>query len=103
MTTQNQTRTTGGHSQERRPQWPTGTTTVTGTTPPKVPAAQATVGSGSAPDSGGPRIEYVPRDNATPEGELTALANVYRFLLDRRERSEVAAADGPEERGEHAK
>jgi hypothetical protein len=103
MTTQNQTRTTGGSSQERRPRWPMGTTTVTGITPPKAPAARATVGSGSPPDSGGPRIEYVPRDDATPEGELTALANVYRFLLDRRERSDIAAADGAEERGEHSK
>ena len=105
MTTQNQTRTTGGHSQERRPQWPTGTTTVTGTTPPKVPAARATVGSGSAPDSGGPRIEYVPRDDATPEGELTALASVFRYLLfyPRERRDDDLAADGAEERGEHAK
>ncbi len=103
MTTQNQTRTTGGSSQERRPRWSTGTTTVTGTTPPKAPTARATVGSGSPPDSGGPRIEYVPRDDATNEGELTALANIYRFLLDRRERSDIAAADGAEERGGHGK
>src|SRR5829696_1479262 len=45
MTTQIQTRTTGGPSQERRPRWPTGTTTVTGTTPPKAPATRATVNS----------------------------------------------------------
>jgi hypothetical protein len=74
MTTQNQTRIPGGSSQERRPQWPIGTTTVTGTTPPKAPTARATVGSGSPPDSGGPRIEYVPRGDATPEGELAAPA-----------------------------
>jgi hypothetical protein len=55
---------------------------------------------GGAGDS---RVTYSPRPDATPEGELTALAAVYRFLLDRRERSDVAAADGPEERGEHAK
>jgi hypothetical protein len=104
MTTQNQTRTTGGHSQERRPQWPTGTTTVTGTSPPKVPAARATVGSGSAPDSGGLRIQYVPRDDATPEGELAALAAVYRYLLfHRHETSEDLEADSAEERGEHGK
>lgn len=52
---------------------------------------------------GSPGVTYTPRPDASPEGELTALANVYRFLLDRRERSDVAAADGPEERGEHAK
>jgi len=104
MTTQNQTRTTGGHSQERRPQWPTGTTTVTGTSPPKVPAARATVGSGSAPDSGGPRIQYVPRDDTTPEGELAALAAVYRYLLFySHETSEDLEADSAEERGEHGK
>jgi hypothetical protein len=55
----------------------------------------------ASPDN--PRVAYFPRKDATPEGELAALAAVYRFLLDRRERSDVAAADGPEERGEHAK
>jgi hypothetical protein len=52
---------------------------------------------------GSPSVTYTPRPDASPEGELTALANIYRFLLDRRERSDVAAADGSEERGEHAK
>ena len=103
MTTQNQTRTTGDPSQERRPRWPTGTTTVTGTTPPKAPAARATVGSGSPPDSGGPRIEYVPRDDATPEGELTALASVFRYLLldSRERRSDDIATDDAENEAEH--
>ena len=55
----------------------------------------------ASPDN--PRVAYFPRKDTTPEGELAALAAVYRFLLDRRERSDVAAADGPEERGEHAK
>jgi hypothetical protein len=104
MTTQNQTRTTGGPSQERRPRWPSGTTTVTGTTPPKAPAARATVGSGSPPDSGVPRVAYFPRKDATPEGELAALASAYRFLLDRHERrDDDLAADGAEERDEHGK
>ena len=102
MTTQNQTRATGGSSQERRPRWPTGTTTVTGTTPPKASTARATIGSGSAPDSGGPRIQYVPRDDATPEGELAALAAVYRFLLDRHERrDDDIVADDAENEAEH--
>jgi hypothetical protein len=53
---------------------------------------------------GSPSVTYTPRHDATPEGELTALANVYRFLLDRRERSDDdLAADGAQERGEHAK
>jgi hypothetical protein len=85
MTTQNQIRNTGGTSQERRPQWPTGITTVTGTTPPKASTARATVGSGSQPDSGGPRVAYFPRKDATPEGELAA---VYRpFQMTRRQAS----------------
>src|SRR3712207_975922 len=104
MTTQNQTRTTGGSSQERRPRWPIGTTTVTGTTPPRTPAARFTASSGSPPDSGGPRIEYIPRNDATPEGELAALAAVYRYLLfHRHETSEDVEAYDAEERGEHGK
>ena len=48
------------------------------------------------------RVTYVPREDATPEGEGAALANVYRFLLDRRERRDDGlAADGAEERAEH--
>jgi hypothetical protein len=29
-----------------------------------------------------PRITYTPRPDAMPEGELSTLANVYRFVLD---------------------
>jgi hypothetical protein len=29
-----------------------------------------------------PRVTYTPRSDATPEGELNRLANVYRFILD---------------------
>jgi hypothetical protein len=29
-----------------------------------------------------PRITYVQRPEATPEAELSVLANVYRFILD---------------------
>ena len=29
-----------------------------------------------------PRIAYAPRPDATPEGELNALASIYRFVLD---------------------
>ncbi len=30
-----------------------------------------------------PRLVYSPREDATPEGELVALAAVYRFVLER--------------------
>ena len=52
---------------------------------------------------GSPGVTYTPHPDASPEGERTALANVYRLLLERREKSDVAAADSAEERGEHAK
>jgi hypothetical protein len=29
-----------------------------------------------------PRITYTPRPDATPEAELSALASVYRFIID---------------------
>jgi hypothetical protein len=29
-----------------------------------------------------PRITYTPRSDATPETEISTLANVYRFVLD---------------------
>jgi hypothetical protein len=52
----------------------------------------------------GYRIAYKPLADSTPEAELKVLAAVYSYLLDRRERREDdLAADGPEERGEHAK
>jgi hypothetical protein len=53
----------------------------------------------ASPDN--PRVAYFPCKDATPEGELAALAAVYRFLLDRRERSDVAAADDAENEAEH--
>jgi len=28
-----------------------------------------------------PRITYVPRPDATPQGEISALANAYKFIL----------------------
>jgi hypothetical protein len=54
---------------------------------------------------GSPSVTYTPRPDATPEGELTALANAYRYLLfHRHETSEDVEADSAEEqRGEHAK
>ena len=53
---------------------------------------------------GSPSVTYTPRPDATPEGEVTALANVYRYLLSHRhETREDVEADGAEERGEHGK
>jgi hypothetical protein len=40
---------------------------------------------------GEPVVRYVPRRDATPEGELNALASIYRFLLKRH--AEKAADD----------
>ena len=52
----------------------------------------------------GYRIAYKPLADSTPEAEVQVLAAVYSYLLDRRERrDDDLAADGPEERGEHAK
>jgi hypothetical protein len=44
-------------------------------------------------------IVYRPRQDATPEGELSALSAVYKFLLDCRAKKYPAA--GPSERGKH--
>jgi hypothetical protein len=53
---------------------------------------------------GSPSVTYTPRPDASPEGELTALASVYRFLLDRRERrDDDLAIDGAEKDAKHAK
>ena len=52
----------------------------------------------------GYRIAFKPLADSTPDVEAEVLAAVYRYLLDRRERrDDDLAADGPEERGEHAK
>jgi hypothetical protein len=44
-----------------------------------------------------PRLVYVPREDATPEGELSALAAVYAYVLECHERNEVAADVGEDE------
>jgi hypothetical protein len=99
MTTRKQTQATGDSSEERWPP-PTDTATVTGTTPPKASTVRTTADSGSSTDRG-PRIEYIPKRDATPESEFAALANVYRFMLDRAERRKDVAADDAEKRGGH--
>jgi hypothetical protein len=42
-----------------------------------------------------PRVTYTPRSDATPEGELNVLANVYRFILDCHAKK-MAAEPAPE-------
>ena len=42
------------------------------------------------------RVTYTPRSDATPEGELNALSNVYRFVLDCHVKKEAAPASGPD-------
>ena len=49
----------------------------------------------SAP--GRPRVTYVPREDATPEGELSTLAATYNYLLKCRERRLAADAGHGEE------
>lgn len=39
---------------------------------------------------GSTRILYTPRPDATPEGEVAALASVYRFIIDCREKENAA-------------
>ncbi len=39
-----------------------------------------------------PRVTYVPRADATPEGELAALASVYAFVIQAQERKKAAAS-----------
>ena len=46
----------------------------------------------------GPRVEYVPRPDASPESEAEALAQVYRYLiLDRHVQKKSAEASGGED------
>jgi hypothetical protein len=44
-----------------------------------------------------PRVFYSPREDATPVGELAALAAVYRYLLDRHEAKKATGADSVNE------
>ena len=42
-------------------------------------------------------VTYTPRPDATPEGELTALAAVYRFILEAHARKKAAAPSGQDD------
>ena len=51
---------------------------------------------------GEPRLVYVPREDATPEGELAALAAVFAFVIRCHEEKKAARVDaGGEEGAEH--
>ncbi len=43
--------------------------------------------------SGAPGVVYIPRPDATPEAELNALANVYRFVLGKAHRHAPGVSD----------
>jgi hypothetical protein len=48
-----------------------------------------------------PRVVYVPRPDATPETELSALASVYAFTLQRhQDKQKGGAATAPDARKE---
>ena len=49
--------------------------------------------------NGGSSITYTLRPDATPEGELAALAAAYAFVLQVHERNEVAASYDEDEEG----
>ena len=43
-----------------------------------------------------PTVAYTPLPNATPEGELDALADVYAFVLEAHAKKKAAVPSGPE-------
>ena len=48
--------------------------------------------------SSNPRLVYTPRQDATPEGELNALACVYRFILfENGAKKEATRTGGPDD------
>lgn len=55
--------------------------------------AQNAKGSPPREADSAPRVTYAPHLDATPEGELAALASVYRFVLDRHEAKKAAGTD----------
>jgi hypothetical protein len=42
-------------------------------------------------------ISYIQRSGATPEGEVAALANVYRFILDNHAKKEATRPGSPDD------
>lgn len=47
--------------------------------------------------SNGLHVTYTPRPDATPEGELNALASVYRFILDCNAKKKAARLGDPDD------
>ena len=74
-----------------------GIATATATTPKKTLSACATADYGGAMDSA--RVLYSPRVDATPEGELAALAAVYALILDCHAKKKAAESSGGEDDG----
>ena len=52
--------------------------------------------------TGSPRVSYAPRVDATPKGELSALAAVYKIILERHQRKNDAGTERGQEEGEEA-
>jgi len=50
-----------------------------------------------------PRVSYAPRPDATPEGELDALATVYAFVLQKGREKKKGTRPGAPEDGEESK
>ncbi len=49
-----------------------------------------------------PTVSYIPRPDATPEAELSALASAYRFILDCHAKKEAAPESRPEDEKERS-
>jgi hypothetical protein len=45
-------------------------------------------------------ISYAPRTDATPEAELSALVNIYRFVLDCQAKKKAGGSDAGEDDAE---
>ena len=50
-----------------------------------------------------PRLTYTPRPDGTPKTATTALAAVYRFVLDCHAKTEAASASGPDNEAKESK
>jgi hypothetical protein len=74
-----------------------GIATAIATVRKKTLSASAPAGYGDVMDSA--RVTYAPRADATPEGELAALAAVYAFILECHAKKKAAEASGGEDDG----
>lgn len=53
--------------------------------------------------TGSLRVSYTPREDATPEGELVALAAVFHYVLFQRHETKSAEGDGRKEAAEQSR